>query len=80
LSARCLADLYLSPQPLAEQDLASVAALVEKAGGRAWARAESERQLSHAAHWLAIAEPPEDTRDTLLAVAAYGTRGFDLTG
>ena len=43
--ARRLAELYLRAEPLDEHELSTVAELIERAGGRAWAHAEAARQV-----------------------------------
>ena len=55
-------------------DLMTVAAPVERAGGRAWAQAEADRQVRQALHALTVAEPTPEVPETLLAVAALVTR------
>jgi geranylgeranyl diphosphate synthase, type I len=68
-----LAELYLRPEPLGEQDLATAAALVEMAGGRAWAQTEAERHLRAALDGLTAASLVPRARDTLVAIAALVT-------
>jgi geranylgeranyl diphosphate synthase type I len=70
---RRLRELYPGPEPLAEPELDTVAELVERAGGRAWTRAEADRHMYRARHWLAEAEPAPDAQETLLAIAALVT-------
>ncbi len=73
-AAQRLRDRYLGGQPLDEHGLATVAELVERAGGRAWAQVEADRNVRRAKHWLELAEPGADTRTALLALAALVTR------
>jgi geranylgeranyl diphosphate synthase, type I len=63
-----LADLYLRPEPLAERDLATAAALVEMAGGRAWAQTEAERHLRAALASLTGARLVGRARDALVTL------------
>jgi len=69
-----LRELYLRPEPLDEADLTTVARLVERAGGRAWAQSQADRHVRRALHCLGVAEPPADAHAALLAVAALVTR------
>jgi len=69
-----LAEMYLRPGPLDEQDLASVAALVDLAGGRDWAQTDAERRLRLALGHLTQAHPVRDAYHALVAVAALVTR------
>jgi geranylgeranyl diphosphate synthase type I len=64
-----LADLYLRPEPLDDLDLCQVAALVEQAGGRTWARVAAEQQCRAALAALAAADPVDDASDALGALA-----------
>ncbi|TWP53613.1 hypothetical protein FKR81_02265 [Lentzea tibetensis] len=50
-----LAELYRGP--LDERQLAEIADLVDRAGGRAWARAEADRHVALALDHLAAAQP-----------------------
>jgi geranylgeranyl diphosphate synthase type I len=68
-SAAELASRYLRPEPLDDDDLIQVAALVEHAGGRRWARAEAHRQCRTALACLDAAQPVEDAYDALAALA-----------
>ncbi len=56
-AARELAERYASPEPFGEAGELAVAALIEQAGGRDWARAESRRRLDAALAALAAAGP-----------------------
>jgi geranylgeranyl diphosphate synthase, type I len=69
-----LAEMYLRPDPLDEQDLAAVAALIELAGGRNWAHTDAERRLRLALGYLTEAHPVRDAYDALVAVAALVIR------
>src|SRR3989440_3036728 len=71
---RRLAQVYLRPDPLTERDLATVAALVELAGGRRWAQTEAQRQLHAALGYLKAAEPVAEAHEALVALAALVTR------
>jgi geranylgeranyl diphosphate synthase type I len=73
-ASRRLRQLYLRRGELSERHLVTAAALVEEAGGRAWAQAEADRHIGLAIDWLAIAEPAARAHEALLAVAALVTR------
>src|SRR5256886_7215261 len=70
---RRLAELYLRPDPLGEQELATVAALVEDAGGRAWAQSEADRQVNAALAVLGAADPAPRVRHVIADPAHPGT-------
>jgi geranylgeranyl diphosphate synthase, type I len=67
--AQCLA----SAEPLSDDDLLRAARLVEDAGGRQWAEAEADKQLSLAAGCLSEADMPEDVRTEFAAIAEFIT-------
>ncbi|TMR06354.1 polyprenyl synthetase family protein [Actinomadura soli] len=71
--AALLAELYARPD-LAEDDLEQVAALVEAAGGRAWAEMEAESRIQRAAEHLVSARLPEPVRAEFLHIADFVTR------
>ncbi|RFS82823.1 polyprenyl synthetase family protein [Actinomadura spongiicola] len=71
--AERLAEMY-GRADLSEDDLREVAALVEAAGGRAWAEREAERRIQRAAEHLASARLPEPVRAEFLRVADFVTR------
>jgi geranylgeranyl diphosphate synthase type I len=56
---------------LSEADLARAAALVEQAGGRAWAAREAERRLDAALAELDAADIPAAPRDSLAALTRF---------
>ena len=64
-----LAELYQRPEPLDDEDLLRVAVLIERSGGRRWARAEAERQCRSALTCLRAADPTEDAYAALTALA-----------
>jgi geranylgeranyl diphosphate synthase type I len=68
-----LADLYARPEP-SEDDLAETAALVEAAGGRAWAELEAESRIQLAAEALLAARVPDSVRAEFLRIADFVTR------
>ena len=70
---RELAELLARPEQLSEEDLAYAAGLVEAAGGRRWAEAEADSQLSSASKCLAEADIPEDVRAESMAIAEFIT-------
>lgn len=68
--SRELARWYLSPEPLADEDLPVLARLVERSGGRAWAEGQAELHIATALDRLAAAAPPRPIHDALAALAA----------
>ncbi len=68
-AARELAERYADPSPLDEAGVSAVAELVERAGGRDWAQAESRRQLAGARSCLAAARPHPAAAERLECVA-----------
>jgi geranylgeranyl diphosphate synthase type I len=68
-----LRECLAGPDPLGEDDLLRVAGLVEEAGGRQWAEAEADKQLSLASRCLAEAEMPDDVRTEFAAIAEFIT-------
>ncbi|MGW5411518.1 polyprenyl synthetase family protein [Actinomadura geliboluensis] len=73
-----LAELYARPEPRAaepaESELAEAAALVEAAGGRAWAELEAESRVQRAAEHLLAARMPDSARTEFLRIADFVTR------
>ncbi|TMR35930.1 polyprenyl synthetase family protein [Actinomadura geliboluensis] len=73
-----LAALYARPGPReqepAESELAEAAALVEAAGGRAWAELEAESRVQRAAEHLLAARMPDSARTEFLRIADFVTR------
>src|SRR5437764_3087336 len=67
--SRYLAQLYLRPDPLTEEELALVAKLVEKAGGRDWAHDEADRQIDAALTSLSDADPAPRVRHVIADLA-----------
>ena len=65
-----LAELYLRPEPLDDDELVRVAALIERAGGRRWARSEAQRQHRTALACLAAADPTREACHALAGLAA----------
>ncbi|MGQ4513994.1 polyprenyl synthetase family protein [Streptomyces sp. DW26H14] len=63
--------LYLSAEPLDEDGVRRVTALVEHAGGRDWAREEAARQTAAAAQSLAASGVPADVRGEFADVAEF---------
>ncbi|MCP2341361.1 polyprenyl synthetase family protein [Actinomadura rupiterrae] len=68
-AAARLADLYASPGALGAHDLAEAAAMVEQAGGRAWAQQEADRRLGSAFAALDAAGLPADRQSALRTLA-----------
>lgn len=71
-SAR-LRELYLRPEPLTGDELRRAAQLVEEAGGRAWANAESSRQLAAALGRLDELDLPAEVRTEFAELARFVT-------
>jgi geranylgeranyl diphosphate synthase type I len=69
-----LARLYHRTEPLEEADLHVAAALIEQAGGRRWAKAETQRQLDTALSYLEAADPEPQAAEELIALAYLVTR------
>ena len=67
--SRYLAELYLRPDPLTEEELALVAKLVEEAGGRDWAHDEADRQIDAALTSLSDADPAPRVRHVIADLA-----------
>lgn len=74
VQSKQLAEMYLRPDSLDEQDLAAVATLIELAGGRDWAQTDAERHLRLALGYLTQVHPVRDAYDALVAVAELATR------
>jgi geranylgeranyl diphosphate synthase type I len=70
-AARRLAELYLRPDPLTENDLVVAARLVEESGGRQWSEQEAARQLALAERCLDDLPMPVAVRVELLATARF---------
>jgi geranylgeranyl diphosphate synthase type I len=68
-----LGTLLASPDPLGEEDLLHAAALVEEAGGRAWAETEADTQLASAGQCLADTAVPDDVRAEFAGIAEFIT-------
>ena len=67
-----LAELYARPDR-SEDELAAAPALVEAAGGRAWAELEAERRIQRAAEHLLAARMPDSVRAEFLHIADFIT-------
>lgn len=63
-----LAQLYALDRPLAEDDLARAADLIEQAGGRAWARHAADRESRVALDILDGLDLPGDVHDEMVAL------------
>jgi geranylgeranyl diphosphate synthase type I len=68
---RELAAWLASTGPDSDRDIATAAALVESAGGRAWASEEARRRLSLGEAALATADLAGDARDELVALGRF---------
>lgn len=73
-SAARLAGLFAQEAPFTEDDLRLAAKLVEDAGGRDWAEAESERQLEQARQCLDQIEVSSYVRREFLDIAGFVTK------
>jgi geranylgeranyl diphosphate synthase type I len=69
-----LAAVYHGDRPLAPDELAHVAGLVERAGGRAWAKARADEVLTDALRQLASSRPDGRVADELAGLALLVTR------
>ncbi|MDN0197965.1 polyprenyl synthetase family protein [Streptomyces sp. S.PNR 29] len=73
--AHRLAELYRrSDEPMGEEEIGEAALLVERAGGRAWAEQEAERQRTQALAALAAADPAPEGAHALTLLAEAVTR------
>ena len=72
-SSNALAELYLRPEPLDEEQLQRAAELIELADGRAWAEAEAARRLKTAAFVLTDLGLAPGVHADFLGVAAFVT-------
>jgi geranylgeranyl diphosphate synthase, type I len=70
-AAARLALLYTQDEPLTEPQLVQAAALIEEAGGRAWAESAADARIAAAEARLATADIPGDVREEFLAVARF---------
>jgi geranylgeranyl diphosphate synthase type I len=68
-----LGELLARPDALSEDDLLHAAALVEEAGGRAWAETEADAQLAAATTCLNETQMPDDVRREFAAIAGFIT-------
>jgi geranylgeranyl diphosphate synthase type I len=73
-ASRQLARLYLRTEPLTETELTLAASLIERAGGRGWARDEADRHLTTALTCLQAADPTPEAATQLAALAQLITR------
>lgn len=69
-----LATLFAQPHPFSEEDLHLAAKLVEDAGGRDWAEAESARQLREAEQCLDEIDLSPSVRQEFLDIARFVTK------
>lgn len=68
LAARELRELYAGRRPLSQQELQTAAELVDRAGGRTWARAEADRHIQQALGRLDAVGTDAITRAELTAL------------
>ena len=66
--------LYARPEPFADDELPRIAALVERAGGRAWVRARADAETRAACACLERLRPPPQAAAALSALADYIAR------
>jgi geranylgeranyl diphosphate synthase type I len=69
-----LAAVYHRPEPLRAGQLPHLADLVDRAGGRAWATARADEELTAALHHLAGTNPDPEITTSLIAIAHLVTR------
>lgn len=72
-AGRRLAELLAGPAPLPETRLRDAAALVEEAGGRAWAEKEAQHHYDAAERILRETPMPSDVRDAFFDIARFIT-------
>jgi geranylgeranyl diphosphate synthase, type I len=72
-SAKELAELLATPEPLTEEQLAHAAGLVEEAGGRKWAESEADAALAAAGKRLAETDMPGDVQAEFAGIAEFIT-------
>jgi geranylgeranyl diphosphate synthase, type I len=72
-AAQELKDLLARPEPLAEDELADAARLVEAAGGREWAESEADAALAAAGKRLAETDMPGDVQGEFAGIAEFIT-------
>ncbi|MER5553996.1 polyprenyl synthetase family protein [Streptomyces sp. NPDC002793] len=63
--------LYFRPEPLTESDVRRVTELVERAGGRDWARDEADRRITAAKECLSAVDIPDDVRRDFQEIAGF---------
>jgi geranylgeranyl diphosphate synthase type I len=68
-----LREFYRHPEPPREEDLPTMADLVERAGGLAWTEAEARRHVQAAGDCLATLDAPPEARDALWQIALFVT-------
>ena len=66
--------LFRRSEPFADEELPLVAEVVERAGGRTWARRRAEQEVDLARRCLARQDPDPVSREALLALAEYVAR------
>jgi geranylgeranyl diphosphate synthase, type I len=71
--AQELAQLLAKPESLTEEELARAAGLVEEAGGREWAEAETDAALAAAGKRLAETEMPAEVQAEFAGIAEFIT-------
>ncbi len=73
-AARDLSTLYHANQPLASDELAWAAELIETSGARAWSQGRADDLLARAREHLRAADPSDRAARELDAVARLATR------
>ncbi|SBT43167.1 polyprenyl synthetase family protein [Micromonospora narathiwatensis] len=72
-AGRTLAELYRSPAPLADDDVARATALIEATGAREWTRQRAARETELARSELAALDLPDHVRRELADITTFIT-------
>ncbi|MCW3816676.1 polyprenyl synthetase family protein [Micromonospora sp. DR5-3] len=72
-AARALAELYRSPQPLTDDDVARASALIEATGARDWTAQRAWQETERARAELDALDLPDDVRDEFVDIATFTT-------
>jgi geranylgeranyl diphosphate synthase, type I len=72
-AGEALAELYRSPAPLSDQDVARATALIEATGARVWTQQRARQETERAEAELTALDLPDDVRRELIDMAAFIT-------
>ncbi|MCX4469462.1 polyprenyl synthetase family protein [Micromonospora sp. NBC_01655] len=72
-AGRALAERYRSPQPLTDEDVARVSALIEATGARDWTAQRAAQETERARAELDALDLPDDVRDEFACIATFTT-------